>query len=69
MASLSDLAHAKADHESDRKLWLSAHHGAPAFTLEDGQMLTREQREQAWELVWDIEDANERERAESRCGR
>lgn len=61
MTTVTEL-HAAATHESDRELWLDAHHRAPAFTLAPGQMLTRDQREHAWDLIEQIKESDHKDR-------
>jgi len=58
---------AEHTHESDRKLWLEAHHYAPAFTLAPGVMLSDEERDYALERIADNEEADHRERFEMKC--
>lgn len=54
-------------HESDKELWLEAHHRAPAFTLKPGEMLTAEQRDHAYELIRENEAEEHKERMRSKC--
>lgn len=56
-------------HESDKALWLKAHHMAPAFTLAPGVMLSEEQRDYALERIAENEEADHRERMESKAFR
>ena len=67
--ALNDKFHAAATHETDRELWLNAHHRAPAFTLAPGEMLTREQRENAWDMVRANEESEHKERMRSKAYR
>lgn len=54
-------------HESDKKLWLDAHHHAPFFTLKPGEMLTPEQRERAYDLIAENEEQEHKERMQMKC--
>lgn len=59
---------AEDTHETDKELWLNAHHRAPSATLAPGVMLSDEDRQYAQDRVNEIADDNERERAQSRAG-
>lgn len=49
-------------HESDKELWLDAHHRAPAFTLKPGQTLTPKQRAWAIDKIQEDEEREKRDR-------
>lgn len=54
-------------HESDKALWLKAHHMAPSATLPDGVMLTDDERNYAIDAILENEEADNRERFEAKC--
>lgn len=53
----------------DAELWLKAHHGALSAKLPPNYVLTKEERDWALDQVRNNDEADERERAESRCAR
>lgn len=58
---------AEHTHETDKELWLEAHQRALAFTLKPGEMLTAEQRDEAYELIRKNEAQEQKARMRSKC--
>jgi len=66
--ALAERLHAEATLESDQELWLEAHHRANSAILSPPRLLTREEREYAWDRCRDNDEADERDRSEQRAG-